>query len=356
MYHRTWNGLDGGAGSGLVKEPLIVNSWRDKVGGANHDYKLSIRKVPVDALIEGTNKVGYESETDHHGIEILWPGPALLVRYNRNALQVATPVITPDSGEYRMPLEVTIECETPDAAIYYSLDGTPAQIGDNRYLGPFNLQDSAVVSAIAVKFDQLPSEATFQKYTSYLFPKMVRAYKGAIGGTIEVDFNKPVEKDGAEDLSNYTIDNSVTIKSATLDPGATKVVLEVEGATEGEEYTIMVNNIIDDTGTSIPFNSSSTFLYSYIIEISASFDSDDHPKEHSMDGDLSTYWSALGTEDVWIQYDLRTIRLVESIDIAFYLGDTRYSYLIIETSLDGINWTEVIWRRKQQQLNRTGKF
>ena len=340
IYHRTWNGLDGGAGSGLVKEPLIVNSWRDKVGGANHNYKLSIRKVPIDALIEGTNGVGYESETNHHGIEILWPGPAMLVRYNRNAPQVATPVITPDSGEYKMPLEITIECETQEAAIYYSLDGTPAQIGDNRYLGPFDLQDSAIVSAIAVKFDQMPSELACQKYTSYLSPRMVRAYKGAINGTVEVDFNKPVEKVSAEDLSNYTIDNSGNINSATLDSTATKVVLEMDGMTEGEEYTLTVNNIIDDTGISIPFNSESTFLYKYTIEISASFESDDHPPEHSMDNDLLTYWSANGTEGVWIQYDLMTTRLVQSVDIAFYLGDTRNSYLIIATSRDGINWTE----------------
>ncbi len=60
-----------------------------------------------------------------------------------------------------------------------------------------------------------------------------------------------------------------------------------------------------------------------------------------MDQDLSTYWSASGTSGVWIQYDLRTFRLVRSVDIAFYLGTLSKSYFIIQTSLDGINWTEV---------------
>jgi hypothetical protein len=95
LIHRTWNGEDGGAGSGTILCPLHVNSWQGKVGGVSHNYALSRVKVPVNALISGKNDVAYESDTPHHGIEILWPGPAILIRYNRNAAQVAVPVMDP---------------------------------------------------------------------------------------------------------------------------------------------------------------------------------------------------------------------------------------------------------------------
>jgi len=60
-----------------------------------------------------------------------------------------------------------------------------------------------------------------------------------------------------------------------------------------------------------------------------------------MDNDLTTYWSANGTSGVWIQYDLRTPRLIQSVDMAFFLGDQRKSYFIIQTSDDGKIWTEI---------------
>ena len=82
LMHRTWNGTDGGAGSGTVPLPLSVNAWNGKVGGVSHNYYLSVVNVPLDAFLEGSNKIGYHSDTEEHGIEILWPGPAILVRYN----------------------------------------------------------------------------------------------------------------------------------------------------------------------------------------------------------------------------------------------------------------------------------
>jgi hypothetical protein len=119
------------------------------------------------------------------------------------------------------------------------------------------------------------------------------------------------------------------------------VVLAVENMAKGATYTIRVNNVRDLHGLSIPFNSTAQFIYDYFVEISASDAGDGHPAEHSMDGDMATYWSALGTSGVWIQYDLRTKRLVQSVEIAFYLGDRRKSYFAIETSVDGTTWTEV---------------
>jgi len=342
LIHRTWNGRDGYAGSGTVENPLSVNTWQGRVGGVSHNYALSRVTVPVKSLKEGSNRVGYHSSTVHHGIEILWPGPAILIRYNMNAPQVETPVISPTPGEYHIPVKISISCETSGADIYYTTAGTDPNNGSSKYNTAFHIRDSATVIAMATRFDYRPSEMAQHHYSRYHFPFLLDVCKGEDPNTVEIEFNKPVDKASVEDLLNYSLNNGGIITKATMDPGdSIKIVLTVEGMEEGAEYRITVNNVLDNTGTSIPLNSSLSFIYAYFIEITTSDANNEHLAENTMDGDLSTYWSAYGTSGVWIQYDLRTFRLVRSVDIAFYLGTLSKSYFIIQTSLDGINWTEV---------------
>ncbi|MBW2991932.1 hypothetical protein KY345_01805 [Candidatus Woesearchaeota archaeon] len=77
LHLRTWNGDD----ANHKEKPLKVNNWESPVGGKNHNYYYSIIDVPLSALKEGDNTVSFNSPTEHHGIEVLWPGPAITVRY-----------------------------------------------------------------------------------------------------------------------------------------------------------------------------------------------------------------------------------------------------------------------------------
>lgn len=64
------------------------------------------------------------------------------------------PVITPEDGSvYLTPkCTVTISCESENATIYYSVDGaTPRQNADFIYNGPFEIDGTVTVKAIAVK-------------------------------------------------------------------------------------------------------------------------------------------------------------------------------------------------------------
>lgn len=62
---------------------------------------------------------------------------------------VAKPTITPESGTYASDQEVTIECETEGAIIYYTLDGTAPTDESTEYEGPFTVTESTVIKAIA---------------------------------------------------------------------------------------------------------------------------------------------------------------------------------------------------------------
>jgi hypothetical protein len=73
----TWTG-----GAGTVKEYFRLNGVHYPIAeGERHELVYS--RLPVDpvGLRRGPNRVELLSDTEHHGIEVIYPGPALLVRY-----------------------------------------------------------------------------------------------------------------------------------------------------------------------------------------------------------------------------------------------------------------------------------
>jgi hypothetical protein len=74
MVLATWNGDH--------CEELAVNGTElvPKVG-KNHNYSYDVLPVPLEMLKPGANTVSTFSGTGHHGIEVMWPGPVLFVRY-----------------------------------------------------------------------------------------------------------------------------------------------------------------------------------------------------------------------------------------------------------------------------------
>jgi len=70
---------DGGRGS--VDAPFTVNGEAVDVDGEGaHDVLYRIVPLDPSILQKGPNRIELLSDTDHHGIEILLPGPALVVR------------------------------------------------------------------------------------------------------------------------------------------------------------------------------------------------------------------------------------------------------------------------------------
>ena len=63
--------------------------------------------------------------------------------------QVATPVFTPASGS-NVPVNVTISCATPGAAIYYTLDGSLPTQASTLYTGAVYLASASTVRAVGI--------------------------------------------------------------------------------------------------------------------------------------------------------------------------------------------------------------
>jgi hypothetical protein len=62
---------------------------------------------------------------------------------------------------------------------------------------------------------------------------------------------------------------------------------------------------------------------------------------NTLDGNLNSRWSAQGDGE-WLTYDLGRYELVTSVDIAFYLGNTRTATFAVLLSNDNLNWRTVL--------------
>jgi flagellar hook assembly protein FlgD len=90
-YIRTWNGNENGE-SFYTR----VNGYTIPKYGIDHFYSLDMLNIPISSLRTGDNTITFHSETVHHGIEIMWPGPAIIVKYGSPPAPPTTsaPVIT----------------------------------------------------------------------------------------------------------------------------------------------------------------------------------------------------------------------------------------------------------------------
>jgi hypothetical protein len=80
--------------------------------------------------------------------------------------KVSTPTFSPEQGTFSIGQSVTISSETPDATIYYTLNGNAPSASGTLYTGPFSLTESTTIKAIAVKAsDWADSDIATSVYT-----------------------------------------------------------------------------------------------------------------------------------------------------------------------------------------------
>ncbi|WP_089717776.1 discoidin domain-containing protein [Candidatus Entotheonella palauensis] len=77
-----------------------------------------------------------------------------------------------------------------------------------------------------------------------------------------------------------------------------------------------------------------------IANVQASAENSANVAANTLDGLLSTRWSARG-EGQWIRYELQRCDTVSLVLIAWFRGDERVASFDIETSTDGASWTRV---------------
>lgn len=105
MFWRTWNGKDYDWG---------YNNYVTKFTAVNHGFDQSYYNVPLNSLVVASGatdgKVWIKANTEDHAAEVMWPGPALVVRYGSVAdtitpseVVIDTPTLSPTPSSSTIP-------------------------------------------------------------------------------------------------------------------------------------------------------------------------------------------------------------------------------------------------------------
>ncbi len=118
----------------------------------------SIFDVPYDMAaswdVFGTVYVGFSGNSYYY------------VQYNANDPQASAPTFTPAGGTYSSAQEVTLSSTTPNAAIYYTIDGSAPTTNSNLYGGAIAVPaGSETINAFVVASGYSPGNVTPATYT-----------------------------------------------------------------------------------------------------------------------------------------------------------------------------------------------
>jgi hypothetical protein len=121
-------------------------------------YPYGIFDVPYDMAaswdVFGTVYVGFSGNSYYY------------VQLNANDPQASAPTFTPAAGTYTSAQEVTIGDSTPNAIIYYTIDGSTPTTNSNLYGGAIAVSSgSETINALVVASGYAPSSVASAAYT-----------------------------------------------------------------------------------------------------------------------------------------------------------------------------------------------
>jgi hypothetical protein len=125
VYHmRSYNMIDPDKDPGQY-DYRRFNSLSEGPYGFSYYYSYDIRPLSTDLVVQGANTFSYYfSGGNHHGIEILWPGPALMLRYTGNyasPVPLASSLASPVSGSANQPTSPVLAWHPTPGGTSYQL-------------------------------------------------------------------------------------------------------------------------------------------------------------------------------------------------------------------------------------------
>ena len=162
---------------------------------------------------------------------------------------------------------------------------------------------------------------------------------------LTVSFNLIPDASDASDATHYFLDGQpLNIESIDLDN--TSVTLHLADSIDYGLYRFSVEGIRTAEGGAMADNQQRTILRTVPLDgkqtgvtITAIGSQSGNPHSNVNDNKLSTRWSQEGKEQ-WIRFDLRAVKSVWAVDVAFYNGNSRVFYFKIQTSTDNRTWTD----------------
>ncbi|MBR2946506.1 MAG: chitobiase/beta-hexosaminidase C-terminal domain-containing protein [Bacteroidaceae bacterium] len=209
-------------------DPLIPFGGRDSDGGTF--WKKHGKKVIIGAVVAllagvgvGVSRLGGGDRKSPEKVDTLITPPVDTLKVT----PVATPVATPNGGEYKNKVTVQLECATEGAVMYYTLDGTDPTPASAVYTDPIELKNNCTLKVIACKDDSnfTDSEILCIDYVITSESETVAGNGKRYQGTLNLSYGKYVgeivngKPDGAGVLTYTKAQKVVSTKDVMAEAG-----------------------------------------------------------------------------------------------------------------------------------------
>ena len=163
---------------------------------------------------------------------------------------------------------------------------------------------------------------------------------------LAISFNVAPDAEEAAESSHYLL-NGELLTTESIDVQDNIVTIHLTDSIDYGLYRLSVEGLHSAEGGELAPNQQRTLLRTVPLDakqtgitISAIGSQSGNPYSNVNDGKLSTRWSQEGTNQ-WIRFDLKDVKSVWAVDVAFYNGDQRVFYFKVQTSTDNRTWTDV---------------
>jgi hypothetical protein len=158
----------------------------------------------------------------------------------------------------------TVDAESCDASGSSLWSGSKSLSNSNgENIGPLNSDTTFTLTCSNAGGSSSRSVTVDVVTVDTQSPEMVSVNSSADGKIVEIVFSEALEQTSAENSTNYSIDNNVTIQSAVLGGDLRTVSLTTSGLSENITYSLSVNNVLDRAAVpnAIADNSQINFTY-----------------------------------------------------------------------------------------------
>ncbi len=114
-----------------------ITEWDPEKESEDPSDSLDLSELGHEKLLEDTDEHGQRSDEKHF--------------LDDGAEKVALPLISPASGKYNSGQRISITCDTPDAEIYFTRDGSEPTTRSRSYSEPIELFETTNITARAFK-------------------------------------------------------------------------------------------------------------------------------------------------------------------------------------------------------------
>lgn len=188
------------------------------------------------------------------------PSPTVTIAFNVTPVYVATPIITPSAGTYVGATEVSIACDTPDAIIRYTTNGTQPTVTSLLYTAPFMVSQSSTIRAMAYKPFMTTSYAQPQSYTIEAETAHTPIIRRADTNQIIANGSTVVVNQGTLILIGHDDPDAIvrfTLSTAGIEP--------TEMSLTGFDATLDVNAVFKAKAFKAGANPSATITINFIV-------------------------------------------------------------------------------------------